>query len=120
MIDKESYYCSNQLFDIEVTCNKTKDTSGFHMYLGYLSSIVVRNYNFISFSSHIPYLVVGYVKSDPRDACQNDEVFWFQLMVMLDPHYFSLSSRINDIITIKILSQGIIHAYFKHVSHLVC
>jgi hypothetical protein len=83
MNNKESCCCSNQLVEIEANkCNETNNVSGFHLYIDDISSRMVRNSKFTSFSHNIPSQVVGYVKYDPRETFQNNEALWFRPMVM--------------------------------------
>jgi hypothetical protein len=59
--------------------------------------------------------VVGYLKYEPREACQDNEALWSRPMVMSGPHYFVLSYESNDYINTKALSQsqGKFHIWFS-------
>jgi len=118
MINRESYCLSNQLVEVEANpCDEKKYVSGFHPCIDDISSRLVNNSMFTSFSHNIPSQVVGYVKYEPKETIQNGEALRFPPMDMSSPHYFVLCSRINDIIITKTLPQCTSHDYFIHGSH---
>jgi hypothetical protein len=110
MINRESCCTSNQLVEID-------DISGYHHGISDMPYTVVEDSPCILFDSTNSSQVVGYLKYEPREAFQDNEALWSRPMVMSGPHYFSLSSGINDNINTKTLPQGTFHADFIHDSH---
>jgi hypothetical protein len=112
-INKE-YSCSS------ISLVEIVDVSGFQHCLKYFPYTMVGASPYISFHSTNLAQVVGFLKYESMEVCQDNEALQSTLMVMTSPHYFGLYLGINKFIITKTLSPSTLHTYFIHSSHFLC
>jgi hypothetical protein len=113
MICRESFCSSSPIPDIV-------DTSGSHHCCENISHTMVDVILCISFVSTNLSQVNGYLKCESIEVFQDNEALQSTPMVMLGPHSFGLSSRINNFVSMEIISPSTLYTNSMHDSHLVC